>query len=73
MKLIRVGVDLAKNVFQVHGVDRDEKPVWRRKLSRGELAQGIAGDGRARLRDRHGGLRRCAPLGAPAAGAWDSR
>ncbi len=34
MKLIRVGVDLAKNVFQVHGIDRNEKPVWRRKLSR---------------------------------------
>src|SRR5512137_891653 len=34
MKLIRVGVDLAKNVFQVHGVDRSEKAVWRRKLAR---------------------------------------
>ncbi len=34
MKLIRVGVDLAKNVFQVHGVDRHEKAVWRRRLSR---------------------------------------
>jgi transposase len=34
MKLMRVGVDLAKNVFQVHGVDRNEKPVWRRRLSR---------------------------------------
>jgi len=34
MKLIRVGVDLAKNVFQVHGIDRSETPVWRRKLSR---------------------------------------
>ena len=34
MKLIRVGVDLPKNVFQVHGVDRHEKAVWRRKLSR---------------------------------------
>lgn len=34
MKIIRVGVDLAKNVFQVHGIDRHEKPVWRRKLSR---------------------------------------
>ena len=34
MKLIRVGVDLAKNVIQVHGVDRNEKPVWRRQLSR---------------------------------------
>jgi len=34
MKLIRVGVDLAKNVFQVHGVDRSEKAVWCRKLRR---------------------------------------
>jgi len=36
MKLIRVGVDLAKNVFQLHGVDRSEKMVWRRKLVRAE-------------------------------------
>src|SRR5664279_469692 len=36
MKIIRVGVDLAKNVFQAHGVDRDEKPVWQRKLKRAE-------------------------------------
>lgn len=34
MKIIRVGVALATNVFQVHGVDRNEKPVWRRQLSR---------------------------------------
>jgi transposase len=34
MKLIRVGVDLAKNVFQVHGVDRSEKAVWKRKFVR---------------------------------------
>jgi transposase len=34
MREIRVGVDLAKSVFQVHGVDRSEKPVWRRKLNR---------------------------------------
>lgn len=36
MKIIRVGIDLAKNVFQAHGVDRDEKPVWQRKLKRTE-------------------------------------
>jgi transposase len=36
MKIIRVGVDLAKNVFQVHGVDRNEKPVWKCKLKRAE-------------------------------------
>ena len=34
MKLIRAGVDLAKNVFQVHGVGRNERAVWCRKLSR---------------------------------------
>lgn len=36
MKIIRVGVDLAKNVFQVHCVDQTEKPVWQRKLKRDE-------------------------------------
>lgn len=39
MKLIRVGVDLAKSFFQVHCVDRSEKAGWRRKLSRGEWLQ----------------------------------
>jgi len=34
MKLSRVGVDLAKNVFQVHGVDRFGEVVWRRRLTR---------------------------------------
>jgi transposase len=34
MKLIRVGVDLAKNVFQLHGVDRSGTTVWKRRLSR---------------------------------------
>jgi transposase len=34
MKVIRVGVDISKSVFQVHGVDRAEKPVWRVKLKR---------------------------------------
>lgn len=34
MKVIRVGVDLAKSVFQVHGVDAYEQPVWVRTLKR---------------------------------------
>ena len=33
-KLSRVGIDLAKNVFQLHGVDRHGKVVWRRRLTR---------------------------------------
>lgn len=32
-----VGLDLAKNVFQVHGVDDGERTVLRRKLRRGEV------------------------------------
>ena len=41
MKLIRVGVDLAKNVFQVHGVDRSEKAIWRCKLVRGDWIKAL--------------------------------
>ena len=33
-KLSRVGIDLAKNIFQLHGVDRYGKSVWRRRLTR---------------------------------------
>src|SRR5688572_25327217 len=39
MEIKRVGVDLAKNVFQVHGVDRHEKPIWKRSLRRGHWLQ----------------------------------
>ena len=34
MKITRVGVDLAKNIFQVHGVDRSGRGVWKRQLKR---------------------------------------
>ena len=34
MKVKRVGVDLAKNVFQLHGVDYKEQVVLRRRLKR---------------------------------------
>jgi len=34
MQIIRVGVDLAKNVFQVHGVDARERTVWQKSLKR---------------------------------------
>ena len=36
MKIKRVGVDLAKNVFQLHGVDDRGKAVWKHRLSRGK-------------------------------------
>ena len=34
MKLNRIGIDLAKNIFQLHGVDDHGKVVFRRRLSR---------------------------------------
>ena len=34
MKLSRVGIDLAKNVYQLHGVDRSGKTMWQRRLKR---------------------------------------
>jgi len=41
MKLIRVGIYLAKNVFKVHGVDRSEKVTWRRRLRREEWIDAV--------------------------------
>jgi transposase len=43
MELKRVGLDLAKNVFQVHGVDRNEEVRCRRQLRRSEVLKFFAG------------------------------
>jgi transposase len=37
MKVTRIGVDLAKQVFQVHGVDRHGNVVIRKQLTRGKM------------------------------------
>ena len=34
MKLSRVGIDLAKNVYQLHGVDCFGETIWTRRLKR---------------------------------------
>ncbi len=34
MKITRVGVNLAKNVFQVHGVNQAGRTVFKRRLTR---------------------------------------
>ena len=36
-KLIRIGMDTSKSVFQLHGVDSLEQPILRRKLRRGQV------------------------------------
>ena len=37
MNIKRIGIDLAKQVFQVHGVDGQEKAVLRLKLPRAKM------------------------------------
>jgi transposase len=37
MKVTTIGIDLAKNVFRVHGVDHDGKAVLRKKVTRRQL------------------------------------
>jgi transposase len=41
MKIKRIGVDIAKNVFHVHGVDRHGELLWRKKLRRNEWISAI--------------------------------
>lgn len=38
MNVTTVGIDLAKNVIQVHGVDERGKPVLKKQLKRGQVA-----------------------------------
>jgi transposase len=37
MQITTIGLDLAKSVFQVHGVDASGKPVIRKALRRGHV------------------------------------
>src|SRR5262249_35253939 len=37
MQITTVGLDIAKNVFQVHGIDAAEKVVVRKQLRRGQV------------------------------------
>lgn len=39
MKITTIGIDLAKEVFQVHGVDKHGKVLLRKRLSRGKVAK----------------------------------
>jgi hypothetical protein len=39
MQVTTIGLDIAKNTFQVHGIDRHGQPVLKRKLSRGRVLE----------------------------------
>ena len=42
MQITTIGLDIAKNVFQVHGVDAEGQPVLRKKLRRGQVLKFFA-------------------------------
>jgi hypothetical protein len=63
MTIVTVGIDLAKNVFAVHGVDEAGKPALvRPEVSRGKLLELIASQSVA-LPHQHASLLRCPLLG----------
>ena len=41
-KIILVGIDIAKNVFELHGVDKSGKSILKKRVSRDKLAEVIA-------------------------------
>ena len=41
-KIIRIGIDTSKSVFQLHGVDAAEKPILRKKLRRQQFLAFVA-------------------------------
>ncbi len=41
MKITRAGVDIAKSVFHVHGVNGDDQPAWQAKLKRSEWLEAL--------------------------------
>jgi carotenoid cleavage dioxygenase-like enzyme len=57
-----IGLDLAKNVFQVHGVDEAGGVVVRKRLRRGQVPRVFCWD--SALPNRAGGLLDGAPLGS---------
>ena len=66
-----IGLDIAKSVFQVHGVDAAGQVVIRRQLKR-RVRPGVLPEVAA-MPGRHRSLRLVAPLVARAAGTWSYR
>lgn len=42
MQITRIGLDLAKNVFQIHGVDQEGRPVLHKQIRRDQVAMFFA-------------------------------
>jgi transposase len=63
-----IGVDIAKSVFQVHGVDADGAVVIRRRVGRAKVLEFFAET--ATLPCWHGSVRNGPPVGTRAQEAW---
>ena len=64
MEITTIGLDLAKHVFQVHGIAADGSVVLKKRLRRGQVHTFFAGLKPCLV--GHGGLRDGALLGARA-------
>ena len=62
MQITTIGLDIAKNVFQVHGIDAAEKVVVRKQLRRSQVLAFF--EALPPCLSRHGGLRHSPLLGA---------
>ncbi len=67
-EFIRIGVDLAKNYFQIHALESEDGHAAARKLSRQAMRKFFSEIEPCVC--RHGGLRLGALLGARTAGDW---
>jgi hypothetical protein len=65
-EITRIGVDLAKNVIQIHAVDAAGKVITTRALARDKFMPGCATAWRSA--DRHGSQLQRIPLGAQTRG-----
>ena len=69
MSVTLLSIDLAKNIFQLHGVDERGRPVLSRRISRTKLLQ--VSSRYTLLPYRDGGLRRSALIGPAGSLQWD--
>ena len=59
MQVTTIGLDIAKNVFQVHGIDANEKVVVRKQLRRSQVLAFFAALAPCLI-----GMEACATVGA---------
>ena len=71
MHVTTIGLDLAKNVFQVHGITLDDEVAFNRPLRRAQLLPFFSK--LESLPDWYGGLQQCASLGTRVDEIWPRR